>query len=118
MINKKESVDIIDELNKIVANGNRLSHFNLKTLLNQIKTQKHTAEQVLNILRLCSFGCINQNVSDLVKSIWHELHSKNAHQFQTQHYNFLLKFAGDQQDVNFTQAIFNEMIANGIEPNV
>lgn len=118
---KHELDDVINELNKkSVANRNRLSQYELKMLFNRIKTQKPTAEQALNILQLCSFGRIDQNVTEMVKSIWHELHSAdnmNAHEFSTQHYNCVLKFASDRRDVNYTQAIFDQMIANSNEPN-
>lgn len=113
--------DIIDELTKkSVENGNRLLQYELKTLFNRMKSQKPTAEQVLKILELCSFGRTDQNVSEIVKSIWNELHSAdslNAHEFDTQHYNYVLKFASDRQDVILTQAIFDVMIADGIQPN-
>lgn len=85
-----------------------------------MKTQKPTAEQALSILQLCSFGRTDQNVTEMVKSIWYELHSTdimNAHEFHTQHYNYVLKFASDRHDVNYTQAIFDRMIADGSEPN-
>lgn len=118
---KNELSDIIDELTKkSVENGNRLLQYELKTLFNRMKSQKPTAEQVLKILELCSFGRTDQNVSEIVKSIWNELHSAdslNAHEFDTQHYNYVLKFASDRQDVILTQAIFDVMIADGIQPN-
>lgn len=103
-----------------MANGNRLSHYELKTVFNRIKTQKPTAEQALKILQLCSYGRTGQNITEIVKSIWHELHSAdimNVHEFDTQHYNYVLKFASDRQDVNYTQSIFDQMIADGIETN-
>lgn len=113
--------DVVNELNKkTVTNGNRLSQYELKTLFNRIKTQKPTTEQALNILKLCSFGRTDQNVTEIVKSVWHELHSADnmdAHEFDTQHYNYVLKFASDRQDVSYTQAIFDQMIADGNEPN-
>lgn len=117
---KNELGAVIDELNKSVENGNRLSQYELKTLFNRIKIQKPTAEQALNILQLCSFGRTGLNISEIVKNIWHELHSAdimNVHKFDIQHYNYALKFASDRQDVNYTQAIFDQMIADSIEPN-
>lgn len=117
---KNDLADIIDELNKIVSNENhshrRLSQYELKTLLNRMKILKPTAAQALNILQLCSFGRTDLSVREIVKNVWHELHS-DAHEFHTEHYNYLLKFASEQQDVNYTQAIFDELIGDGIEPN-
>lgn len=121
---KNDLSSIIDELNSIVSNENhshrRLSQYELKTLLNRIKIQKPTAGQALNILRLCSCGRGEMSVHEIVKSIWHEMHSDtmNTQEFHTEHYNYLLKFASERQDVNYTQKIFNELIADGIEPNV
>lgn len=113
--------DVINELNqKSVANENRLSQYELKMLFNRIKVQKPTTEQALNILKLCSFGRTDPNVTEIVKSIWQELQSTdimNAHEFDTQHYNYVLKFASDRRDVNYTQAIFDQIIADGNEPN-
>lgn len=119
--NPNELNDIINDLNKKgVANGNQLSQYDLKILFNRIKTQKPTAEQALLILKLCSLGRTDSNVTAVVKSIWHELHSAdglNAHEFNTQHYNYVLRFASERRDVGFTQAIFDQMIADGNEPN-
>lgn len=119
---KKDLAGVIDELNKIVPNENhsyrRLTQHELKTLLNRMKIQKPSAEQALNILRLCSFGRTDLSVCAVVKKIWHELQDiMNADEIHTQHYNYLLKFASERQDMKDTQAIFDEMIANGNEPN-
>ncbi|XP_055323297.1 leucine-rich PPR motif-containing protein, mitochondrial-like [Sitodiplosis mosellana] len=114
---KSESMsDIIKELNNHVANKNRISHHELKTLLSKLKTQDVTGRQALDILRFCAFGRTDQNVSETVKSIWYEL-KKQEHEFHTQHYNYLLRFASEKQDVIHTQAIFDEMFADGIEPD-
>lgn len=51
-----------------------------------------------------------------MKIIWHEL-EKHGHEFHTEHYKYLLQFASVGQNVTQTQTIFDEMIANGIEPN-
>lgn len=92
----------------------------MKTLFHRIRIQKPTAEQALQILQLCSLGRIDLNVKEIVKSIWRELHSAdamNSNEFDTQHYNYVLKFASDRHDVNYTQAVFDEMIADSIQPN-
>lgn len=118
---KNDLADIIDELNKIVSKHShrRLSQYELKTLLNRMKIQKPTAEQALNILQLCSFGRTDLSVREVVKTIWHELHSDNTNalEFHTEHYNYMLKFGSERQDVNYTQGIFDELIGDGIEPN-
>lgn len=112
----KDLDDFIEELNDRVANKNRISQYELKTLINWIKTQKVTDKQTLDILRFCSFGRIDQNLNDTITTIWHEL-EKHGHEFHTEHYNYLLQFASERQDVTRTQTIFDEMTANGIEPD-
>lgn len=108
--------NLIEELNDRVANGNRITQFELKTLIDWIKIQKTTDKQALDILRLCSFSRINQNLNDNITTIWHEL-EKNGHEFHTEHYNYLLRFASERQDVTQTQKIFDEMITNGNTPD-
>ncbi|XP_055315863.1 leucine-rich PPR motif-containing protein, mitochondrial-like [Sitodiplosis mosellana] len=116
-IDKLKSLsDFIAELNDRVRNNNRISQYELKILHNKIETQKVTNEQALVILRFCSFGRLDQNLSETVKSIWYEL-EKHGHELGTQHYNYLLQFASDKQDVNLTQSIFDELISDGIEPD-
>lgn len=115
-----ELADIIDEFNRNVANGNPLTQYELKILLNRLKTQRPTADEALKILELCSYGRTGQKITKIVTHIWHELHSAgsiNAHEFDVQHYNCMLKFASDRQDANYAHAIFDQMIADGIEPN-
>lgn len=120
-LTQTELDDVIDKLNKRNdGNGIQLSQYELKVLFNRIKLQTPTAEQALKILKLCSADHTDSNVTEIVKSIWHELHSVdavNAHEFDTQHYNCVLKFASDRRDVNYTQAIFDQMIADGNAPN-
>lgn len=41
----------------------------------------------------------------------------DEHEFDTEHYNHVLKSASDRRNVDFTQALFDEMIADGIQPN-
>lgn len=108
--------EFIDELNDRVAKKNRLSHHELKILLNKLKTEEVSDQQALDILRFCTFGRTDQNVSETVKSIWHEL-KKHEHEFHTQHYNHLLRFASEKQDIDLTQAVFDGMFADGIKPD-
>lgn len=108
--------DFIAELNDRVTNNNRISQYELKTLLNKIETEKVSNEQALDILRFCSFGRLDQNLSETVKSIWYAL-EKHGHELNIQHYNYLLQFASEKQDTILTQSIFDELIADGLEPN-
>lgn len=112
----KSLTEFIDELNGRVAKKNQISHHELKILLNKLRTEEVSDQQALDIIQLCTFGRTDQNVSETVKSIWNEL-KKHEHDFDTQHYNHLLRFASEREDVALTQAVFDEMFADGIKPD-
>lgn len=118
-LKSKELKELIDALEKKSAE-NQLSLYELKTVYKRIKVEKPTASQVLEILELCSRGRNELSVEETVKCIWRELRSSdpmNPSDFNTDHYNCILKFASVRQSVGFTQEVFNEMLADGNQPN-
>lgn len=112
----KSLTGFIDELNEQLAKMNRISHHELKLLLKKLKTEEVSKQQALDVLRFCTFGRTDQNVSETVKSIWNEL-KKHELEFNAEYYNHLLRFASERQDDVHTQAVFDEMFADGIEPD-
>lgn len=110
-------------MNVRLADGNsyRVTPDELKVLYNTMETQQPLSpKEVLDILRLCSFGRTDQDVVRIVKDIWHKLRAGNTigGEFGVQHYNYLLKFSSDCLDVGHTQAIFDEMVVDGIVPHM
>lgn len=100
-----------------MENKSRLSNDDFQNLLTKLKTEKVNSAQALEILRLCSFAHSDQNLKNVVYNIWNELKKEND-EFQVQHYNYILNFARDRQDVERAQAIFDELIKDGVKPNV
>lgn len=72
--------------------------------------------QALEILRLFSFLRTDENQSDIVNSIWRELKKDNVN-IQVQHYNYRLHLAKNNQNVDQTQVIFDELLKDGIKPD-
>lgn len=79
--------------------------------------QPLTSDQTLDMWRLCSVARTDQNVSGIIKNIWHKLcaDSMAGDEFEFQYYSHILKFASDRQDVKHTQAIFDEMVADAVQ---
>lgn len=99
-----------------MENKSRLSNGDFQSLLTKLKTQNVNSAQALEILRLCSFTHADQNLKNVVYNIWEELKKENG-EFQAQHYNYILSFARDTQDLERAQAIFDELIRDGVKPN-
>lgn len=91
----------------------RLSNRDLHSLLFKLNKERANSIQALEILRCCSHAITEQNQCAIVNDIWNELKKCN-NEFQIQHYNHMLRFAVDKTDAKRAQAIFDEMLRNGI----
>lgn len=108
--------NILKEFNNRAEAKTRLSKDDLQMLLTKVKEQKVDSTQALEILRCCTYARTRRNENDIVNDIWNEL-KKNNDKFRIQHYNCILQFARDKQDVIRAQELFDEMIKSEIKPD-
>lgn len=100
-----------------LENRNLLTQHDWEKLAATIKKQTVSSQQALEFFRLCSFGRVHPKSADIVFDIWK--HFKDQENFlEISHYNYLLQFARDKSNCQQTQQIFDELIKNGLKPNL
>lgn len=107
---------IIKMKNRMAQKSN-ITLSDLQSLFLKIETQKLDSVQALDILTFCSYARTEQDQTGISKSIWETMKKQNT-PFQVQHYNRFMQLASHKKNPTLAQEIFDELIKDGIKPDV
>lgn len=105
----------IDLLRIQVENQSKISDNLIKNVSKDLEGSRLDNRQSLNILQYCVNGKFQNNPSQIVNEIWHQLKRQNT--IRIQHYIAMMQFSQEWRNYVELQTIFAEMIEAKFTPN-